>query len=174
MLTRDVRTSRGGNTLAVVIGAALAAGAGNAAAGDGSDGGASGTITGCGSLSSTQTQVTREIWDVSEDMGIPERGRVVAYATAIQESTLRNLDHGDRDSLGVFQQRPSQGWGTPSEVTDPEYATRAFYQVLTDVDGWQTMPVTDAAQEVQRSCCPDAYADHTDAAEAIVDAAGCT
>jgi murein DD-endopeptidase MepM/ murein hydrolase activator NlpD len=75
---------------------------------------------------------------------------VVAIATAMQESTLRNLDYGDRDSLGLFQQRPSQGWGTPEQVRDVEYATRSFLQRLVEVPGWKEMPLTEAAATVQR------------------------
>jgi peptidoglycan DL-endopeptidase CwlO len=92
------------------------------------------------------------------DMGAPPRAWLVALATAMQESTLRNLNYGDRDSLGLFQQRPSQGWGSPSEVTDPVHATQVFVSHLLAVPGWETLPVTVAAQTVQRSAFPDAYA----------------
>lgn len=92
--------------------------------------------------------------------GMPARAATIGLATAIQESKLRNIDYGDRDSLGLFQQRPSQGWGTPEQVTDPLYATNAFYDGLAQVEGYETMEVTAAAQEVQRSGFPDAYADH--------------
>lgn len=135
---------------------------------------ASDNISGCNDLSSDQRKMAHVIWHVSEDMGIPERGRVVAYATAMQESNMQNLDHGHADSLGMFQQRPSQGWGSPAQVTNPEYATRTFYQALRQVEGWQSMPVTEAAQTVQRSAYPNAYADHPDEARAVVDANGCT
>ncbi|MEU5108475.1 C40 family peptidase [Streptomyces sp. NPDC021354] len=91
-------------------------------------------------------------------MNVPARGRVIAIATALQESRLRNLDHGDRDSIGLFQQRPSQGWGTPRQLQDPRYAARKFYARLLKVDGWQQMPLTQAAQKVQKSGYPDAYA----------------
>jgi cell wall-associated NlpC family hydrolase len=76
----------------------------------------------------------------------------------MQESTLRNNNYGDRDSLGLFQQRPSQGWGSPTQVTDPTYSTTIFIQRLLAVPGWADMPVTVAAQTVQRSAFPDAYA----------------
>ena len=76
----------------------------------------------------------------------------------MQESTLKNLNYGDRDSLGLFQQRPSQGWGTPAQVTDPIYSTTIFLDRLLQVPGWETMPVTVAAQTVQRSAFPNAYA----------------
>jgi hypothetical protein len=89
--------------------------------------------------------------------GIPDRGIVVALATAMQESELLNLDYGDRDSLGLFQQRPSQGWGSPDQVRDPRYASAAFYNKLLTVPGWQEMRVTEAAQAVQRSAFPEAY-----------------
>jgi len=75
----------------------------------------------------------------------------VALAAAMQESRLRNLDFGDRDSVGLFQQRPSQGWGTPAQLTNPRYAARSFYRALAEVSGWASMDVTDAAQHVQRS-----------------------
>jgi len=89
--------------------------------------------------------------------GLPTRAVQVALATALQESKLRNLSGGDRDSIGLFQQRPSQGWGTPEQVADPRYAANAFYTTLLKVPGWQTMRVTDAAQAVQRSAAGDAY-----------------
>ncbi|MEV7121229.1 C40 family peptidase [Kitasatospora griseola] len=91
-------------------------------------------------------------------MHIPVRGQVVALATALQESGLRNINYGDRDSLGLFQQRPSQGWGTPEQIMQPVYASTKFYEALQRVSGWQSMTVTQAAQAVQRSGYPDAYA----------------
>lgn len=91
---------------------------------------------------------------------LPPEAATIALATAIQESDLRNLDYGDRDSLGLFQQRPSQGWGEPEEVRDPQYATKKFYNALGRVEGWRDMTVTEAAQAVQRSGFPEAYADH--------------
>lgn len=92
--------------------------------------------------------------------GLPARAGSIAVATAIQESKLRNLTYGDRDSVGLFQQRPSQGWGTVDQLQDPIYSTNAFYDALTKVDGWQGMRITEIAQEVQRSAYPEAYADH--------------
>ncbi|WP_374936822.1 C40 family peptidase [Streptomyces sp. Ru73] len=89
---------------------------------------------------------------------MPARGQVVALATALQESDLRNLNYGDRDSLGLFQQRPSQGWGTPAQVRDPVHASTEFYEHLKKVSGWQSMTVAQAAQAVQASAQPDAYA----------------
>jgi hypothetical protein len=90
-------------------------------------------------------------------LGAPPRAWVIALATAMQESTLRNIPYGDRDSEGLFQQRPSQGWGTQAQVTDPVYATTQFIQRLLAVPGWDAMALTDAAQIVQRSAFPDAY-----------------
>lgn len=91
-------------------------------------------------------------------MMVPARGQIVALATALQESGLRNLDYGDRDSLGLFQQRPSQGWGTAAQVRDPVHASTKFYEGLRKVSGWESMTVTQAAQAVQASWFPDAYA----------------
>lgn len=109
-------------------------------------------------LSDEQRRNAAVIVATARDMGAPPRASLVALATAMQESTLHDLDHGDRDSLGLFQQRPSQGWGTPAQVTDPVYATRQFVDHLLAIPGWQSLPVTDAAQDVQRSAFPDAYA----------------
>lgn len=92
-------------------------------------------------------------------LGIPARGQTVALATALQESGLRNLTGGDRDSIGLFQQRPSQGWGTREQLMDPVYASKKFYNALKSVKGWESMPVTVAAQRVQKSAYPDAYTD---------------
>jgi murein DD-endopeptidase MepM/ murein hydrolase activator NlpD len=75
---------------------------------------------------------------------------VIALATARQESSIRNLDYGDRDSLGVFQQRPSQGWGTPAQVMDVAHATTSFLEHLVRIPGWESRPVTDVAADVQR------------------------
>ncbi|MFF2954106.1 C40 family peptidase [Kitasatospora sp. NPDC057965] len=91
-------------------------------------------------------------------MHIPVRGQVVALATALQESGLRNINYGDRDSLGLFQQRPSQGWGTAEQIMQPVYASTKFYEALKQVSGWESMTITQAAQAVQRSGFPDAYA----------------
>lgn len=91
-------------------------------------------------------------------MNIPARGQVVALATALQESGLRNLAYGDRDSLGLFQQRPSMGWGTANQILDPVHASTKFYEGLQKVSGWQSLSVIQAAQAVQRSGFPEAYA----------------
>ena len=92
--------------------------------------------------------------------GLPARAATIANATAIQESKLRNIRFGDRDSLGLFQQRPSQGWGTVEQILDPVYATNKFYDALVKIDGYQSMEITKVAQKVQRSGSPLAYADH--------------
>ncbi|AKT51374.1 hypothetical protein [Arsenicicoccus sp. oral taxon 190] len=92
--------------------------------------------------------------------GLPARAATIALATAMQESKLHNIDYGDRDSVGLFQQRPSQGWGTAEQIMDPVHSTNAFYDALVKVDGWQTMEITKIAQRVQRSGFPEAYADH--------------
>lgn len=97
---------------------------------------------------------------VAEQRGLPARAVTIAIATAYQESKLRNIDYGDRDSLGLFQQRPSQGWGTPEQIMDPTYSAGRFFDELVKVNGYTEMPVTDAAQAVQRSAYPQAYADH--------------
>lgn len=102
--------------------------------------------------------------------GMPEKGVVVALATAFQESKLRNLTHGDRDSRGLFQQRPSKGWGTSQQIQDPRYAAGKFYDALRKVRGWEKMRVTDAAQRVQRSAFPEAYEKWADEATVLTKA----
>ncbi|MFD4325395.1 hypothetical protein ACFWQC_12230 [Nocardioides sp. NPDC058538] len=102
--------------------------------------------------------------------GLPARAATIAIATAIQESKLYNISHGDRDSLGLFQQRPSMGWGTEEQVQDPVYATNKFYDALVKIEGYEDMVVTEAAQEVQRSAYPEAYADHEGEGRAIASA----
>ncbi|MBL8931122.1 MAG: hypothetical protein JNL54_13440 [Kineosporiaceae bacterium] len=99
--------------------------------------------------------------------GLPGRAATIGIATALQESKLRNIDYGDRDSLGLFQQRPSQGWGTADQIMDPVYATNAFYDVLVEIEGYQSLPITQAAQKVQRSAFPTAYASHETEARAF-------
>ncbi|MEV6943068.1 hypothetical protein AB0N07_13920 [Streptomyces sp. NPDC051172] len=91
---------------------------------------------------------------------LPERAVTVALATAMQESKLRNVGYGDRDSMGLFQQRPSQGWGTPAQVLDPVHSAGMFYGALVKVPDYPKLPVTVAAQKVQHSGYPEAYARH--------------
>ncbi|MGO1946989.1 hypothetical protein ACTXON_02035 [Brachybacterium alimentarium] len=97
---------------------------------------------------------------IAVDRGLPPRAASIALATAYQESQLQNIEHGDRDSLGLFQQRPSQGWGTEDEVQDPIYSTNAFYDALETVSAYESGDINDVAQEVQRSGHPEAYRDH--------------
>lgn len=97
---------------------------------------------------------------VGTSKGMPERAVTIALATALQESALRNIDYGDRDSLGLFQQRPSQGWGTEEQIMDPAYSAGVFYGRLAEVPGYSRLPLTVAAQRVQRSGFPQAYAKH--------------
>src|SRR6478735_956092 len=101
---------------------------------------------------------------------MPARAATIALATAYQESKLYNIDYGDRDSLGLFQQRPSQGWGSRAQLLDPLYATNAFYDGLAKVDGYEDMRITAAAQHVQRSAFPEAYADHEPDARVLASA----
>jgi hypothetical protein len=117
-----------------------------------------------------QSRYASLIAAISVQRGMPARAATIALATAYQESDLRNLEYGDRDSVGLFQQRPSQGWGTPDQLQDPTYATNAFYDALAQVDGYESMPVTEAAQEVQRSGFPEAYADHEQDARVLASA----
>lgn len=111
-------------------------------------------------LSPAQADNAALISAVSVRRGMPARAATIALATALQESRLINIDYGDRDSVGLFQQRTSQGWGTIEEIMDPVYSTNAFYDGLDTVGGYTELPVTEAAQAVQRSGFPDAYAQH--------------
>ncbi|MBT2487751.1 C40 family peptidase [Streptomyces sp. ISL-96] len=123
------------------------------------DGGAKGTVSVPG-LDDPAEQVpnAKTIQATGVAMKIPVRGQIVALATALQESGLRNITYGDRDSVGLFQQRPSQGWGTVAQIMDPVYSSTKFYEGLREVSGWESMTITQAAQAVQRSGYPDAYA----------------
>ncbi|WP_322938136.1 hypothetical protein [Nocardioides bizhenqiangii] len=121
-------------------------------------------------ISGTQAENASLIAAIAIERGLPARAVSIALATAFQESKLVNIDYGDRDSLGLFQQRPSQGWGTAEEILDPVYSTNAFYDALVQVDGYEEMAITEAAQEVQRSAFPSAYADHEDDARALASA----
>jgi hypothetical protein len=108
----------------------------------------------------SQTAYAATIEAVAEKRGLPARAATIAIATAIQESKLRNLKYGDRDSVGLFQQRPSQGWGTVEQILDPVYSTNKFYDALVKIKGYEGMRITEIAQKVQRSAYPEAYADH--------------
>jgi cell wall-associated NlpC family hydrolase len=120
-----------------------------------------------------QLAIAAIIIDVGVTKGVPRWGWVVALATAMQESGLRNLpmlgDRNDHDSIGVFQQRPSQGWGTLEQLVKPDYQAGKFFDTLLTIDGWQTMPLTEAAQAVQGSAYPDAYATWSDNALTLVE-----
>ncbi|GAB3645162.1 hypothetical protein [Glycomyces tarimensis] len=120
-------------------------------------------------LSAEQTFNAATIAAVGLRDGMDEHAVTVAIATAFQESTLSNVDYGDHDSLGLFQQRPSAGWGTEEEILDPVYASFKFYEKLRRTDGWREMEIGDAAQAVQISAYPDLYAQWVD--EATVAAA---
>jgi murein DD-endopeptidase MepM/ murein hydrolase activator NlpD len=118
-------------------------------------------------LDDEQRQNAGIILGVAVQLNVPPKGQAIAIATAMQESGLRNLNYGDRDSLGLFQQRPSTGWGSPAQVTTPEYAAKAFFggpgsptgnTGLLDIPKWQDLELTVAAQSVQRSAFPTAYA----------------
>jgi hypothetical protein len=121
-------------------------------------------------LSQEQAENASLIVAISVRRGLPARAASIALATAYQESDLFNLEHGDRDSIGLFQQRPSQGWGSVREILDPVYATNAFYDALVQIGDYESMEITVAAQAVQRSGFPDAYADHEADARAIASA----
>jgi N-acetylmuramoyl-L-alanine amidase len=120
-------------------------------------------------LSPTMAANARTIISVGRALRVPDYGIIVALSAAAQESDLQNLTYGDRDSVGLFQQRPSTGWGTVSQLMTPSYATALFYggpsnpnkgktRGLLDIAGWQSMTVTQAAQAVQVSGAPTAYA----------------
>ena len=107
---------------------------------------------------------------ISVRRGMPARAATIALAAAYQESKLYNLQYGDRDSLGLFQQRPSQGWGTRAQILEPAHAINAFYDALERVGDYEAMAVTVAAQKVQRSGYPSAYADHEPDARVLASA----
>jgi len=121
-------------------------------------------------LDDDQAAEAAVIGAVSVRRGLPARAASIALATALQESKIRNLDYGDRDSVGVFQQRPSQGWGTEARIMDPFYASNRFYAALEQVDGYAELPLAEAAQEVQRSADGSAYAQHEPDARALASA----
>lgn len=112
------------------------------------------------SLTTSQAENASTIAAVAQRRGLPARAVSIALTTAYQESKLENLPYGDSDSLGLFQQRPSQGWGSTAEVMNPTYAANAFYDALVRIPNYQTMDITKVAQEVQRSAFPSAYKAH--------------
>jgi murein DD-endopeptidase MepM/ murein hydrolase activator NlpD len=131
-----------------------------------------GVLPGLAGYGEQQLRNAAVIIAVGAQAGVGPRGWVIAVATATQESGLADLPHlgarNDHDSVGLFQQRPSQGWGTAEQLQDPAYASRKFYDKLVTVPGWQRMPLTRAAQQVQRSAYPDAYAKYEPAATQLV------
>lgn len=124
-------------------------------------------------LTEDQVRNAAIIVKVGQDLNVPPRGWVIAVATALQESRLTNLPHlgagNDHDSIGLFQQRPSQGWGTVEQLADPAYQAEKFLTKLAAIAGWQSLPLTVAAQRVQRSAYPNAYAKHEPLAASTVD-----
>jgi hypothetical protein len=115
-------------------------------------------------LSPEQAEVAATIAGVAARHRLPRQAVTIALAAALQESKLHNLDYGDRDSVGIFQQRPSEGWGSATELQDPIYATTKFYAALLKVHGYAKMPVDQAAQAVQHSADGSAYQQWTDIA----------
>ncbi|WP_018217755.1 hypothetical protein [Salinispora vitiensis] len=125
-------------------------------------------------LGGEQTDNVKAIIGATKKADMDERAAVVAIATSLQESKLENLGHlgarNDHDSQGLFQQRPSSGWGTVEQITDPEYSTTAFLKGLKQVEGWQELPLTEAAQKVQVSAYPFHYAQwETQAADLVAE-----
>jgi hypothetical protein len=125
------------------------------------------TDDGTVSLDADQMANAATIAAVGLRRDLPPRALEIALAAALQESRLRNLSYGDRDSLGLFQQRPSQDWGTPKQIRDPRYAAGRFYDALLKVRSWQKLRVTEAAQRVQRSAYPEAYEQWVNEAEVL-------
>ena len=107
---------------------------------------------------------------VAVQRGLPPRAVSIAFATALQESGLRNLTYGDRDSIGLFQQRPSQGWGTVAQIMVPQYSAGKFYDALVRINNWQTRDIGEVAQAVQRSAVPDGYTKHVSRAKILASA----
>ncbi|MEU0565902.1 hypothetical protein ABZ297_10990 [Nonomuraea sp. NPDC005983] len=118
-------------------------------------------------LDPEQAEIAATIAAVAERRRLPERAVMIAYVTGLQESKLYNLDYGDRDSVGVFQQRESQGWGTKKQLMDPVYATNKFFAALVKVKNYRKLKLEDAAQAVQRSAAGYAYAQHEEDARIL-------
>jgi hypothetical protein len=117
-----------------------------------------------------QSRWTTLMAAIAQRRGLPPRATTIAIATAFQESKIHNIDYGDRDSVGLFQQRPSQGWGTREQVLDPTHAINRFYDGLVKIEDYSSLSITEAAQRVQRSAHPGAYAQHEDYARALASA----
>jgi hypothetical protein len=118
-------------------------------------------------LTTGQAGIAATIAGVASHRRLPARAVTIAYATALQESDLENLPYGDRDSVGIFQQRPSQGWGTRAELLNPIYATTRFFEALAAIPGYQKLPVDQAAQDVQRSADGSAYGQYSGQGEVM-------
>ncbi len=118
----------------------------------------------------TQAANAATVGGVAFSRDLPEEAVTVAYATVWQESTFYNVEYGDRDSLGLFQQRPSQEWGDPEEILDPVFSSRSFYDELEEVGGWEDLPVYEAAQRVQRSAHGFAYDQHEELSSGMAEA----
>ncbi len=122
-----------------------------------------GTVT----LTLEQARSATIITSVALRRGLPARAVTIALATAYQESGIRNLDYGHADSVGLFQQRPSKGWGSVKQIMDPYYSSAKFYDALVRVKNWRTGDVNDVAQAVQRSAHPEAYRKHVSKARVL-------
>ena len=121
-------------------------------------------------LSISQAGIAATIAGVASHRGMPVRAVAIAYATALQESKLANLSYGDLDSVGVFQQRPSQGWGTTRQIENPVYATDRFFGALAQIPRYRRLPIFVAAQDVQRSADGSAYAQYSEVGTVLADA----
>ncbi|MEK6443870.1 hypothetical protein [Pseudonocardia sp. T1-2H] len=150
-------------TVIASFGGALGGGCG----GDGGPGGGTAQV-GPRTWSAEQMTNAQTVVQIAVERRLPKRAAVIAMSTAIVESELTNVRYGDRDSLGLFQQRPSQGWGSVAQVLNPAYAAGTFYDRLLAVPGWATLPAGVAAQTVQASAYPDRYAPAEPAAAALV------
>lgn len=125
------------------------------------------------SLATDQAANASLIAAIAVQRGLPARAATIAIATSMQEAKLRNINYGDHagpDSRGLFQQRPSQGWGTEGQIMDPVYSTNAFYDALVKVHGYESLSITEAAQEVQRSAFPEAYSQQEELGRAFASA----
>jgi cell wall-associated NlpC family hydrolase len=129
---------------------------------------ASSTPTNIGLYGPEQLRNATTIITIGHERTIPTHGILTALMAAMTESALHNVNHGDRDSLGLFQMRPSMGWGTPTQILNPTYATNKFYDVLLTIPNWQQLPPGDAAQAVERSAYPERYAKHEPTARTIL------
>src|SRR3954454_6343940 len=121
-------------------------------------------------LDPDQAYYTSIVVGLSVRRGLAPRAASIAMATVYQESGIRTLAYGDRDSVGLFQQRPSAGWGSEKQLMDPYYATTKFYNALERVKNWESRDITKVAQAVQRSAYPDAHRDHAAAARGLATA----